>query len=115
VEQGPQQFLKAFADCWPLVLPQAEVQAIMNLRDDQSFRECKNELNMVCSSSRLGMQCFHFALKLILGESLQSKTDEAVQQLLKMKVITAEAALNCKFCLHVLSSTPATGQASTCV
>ena len=65
----------------------------MNLKEHQSFQLCKDELNTVCLSCRLGMQCFNFALKLILGEQLHELTTTEVANMLKNETITAEAIL----------------------
>jgi hypothetical protein len=78
-EKGPDEFLRAFGDCWPLVLPVRETRAIMTLKENDSFQPLMDELNTICMSCRLGMSCFNFALKLILADQLQEKTEKAVQ------------------------------------
>ena len=112
-DQGPQQFLLAFIDCWPMVMPYKETKAIMDLHSDQSFKDCQHELNQVCGSSQLGMTCFSFALKLILAEAIHNTIGDAIAQLFNNEAFTAEDTPTCSMLCCVLLCIIAIGSGSS--
>lgn len=88
----------------------------MTLKENDSFQPFKDELNTICMSCRLGMSCFNFALKLILAEQLQEKTDKAVQKLMEHDIITTEAIVTyISFMLHLLHCILAIGPGSNTI
>lgn len=114
LDNGPQQFLKDFNDCWPLVLPELETRAIMQLRDGQSFSDCHQDIIKVCNSGALGMACFSFALELTMAETLMKTIEQEVAAFMGHNVITLEVTGILSIWLYVVHHVPPGSAAQPC-
>ena len=74
--QKPTAFLKKHETEYPLVLPEKDVQAV--LQCTTCFTEVSDELHRLAAGSTIGYRLFSFAVKQVLGEQVQEKIKTAI-------------------------------------
>ncbi|CAE7712127.1 unnamed protein product [Symbiodinium sp. CCMP2592] len=87
---GPVDWLSNHDEMWPLVLPKAATQKVLDLGPDGSWLDVAEELAEITTSSALGKQLFGFAARQVVGLRLDKLVAEQVDKALTRNPITAE-------------------------
>ena len=106
-DQKPSQFLDRYIDIWPLVMKAEHVQKIVTCKS--KWKDIKNELHQVCTSSSLGNRLFGFAQKQVLGEQVDETIDTCMKDLMMKgtQLLTGEDVLKCKrLCMQRVEAIP---------
>ena len=78
---SPTAWLEQWKAIWPLVLPEAEVQAVLSLSEEDSWCKAADEIATIINSSVLGEKMFAMAAREVISTQVRGIIAKAVDEL----------------------------------